>query len=56
VSRFIEALKRKYRTLHDALRALGLDPALVDHAVLDDNISDFLKEGYGNSPWHPTQR
>ena len=45
MSRFIEALKRKYRTLHDALRALGLDSALLDHVVLDDNIGDFLKRG-----------
>jgi len=29
VSPLIEAL-RKYRTPHDALRALGLDPALLE--------------------------
>ena len=28
MSQLIEALKRKYRTPHDAKRALGLDPVL----------------------------
>jgi hypothetical protein len=32
----------------DPLCALGIDPALLDRAVLNDKIGDFSKGSYGN--------